>query len=388
MDQAVQDASRDYEIVEQDKVPACGGRPKPDGEGDPAGEVGWFLQREREKRGLSLEQVGEDIGIHPYHIEAIEYGDMTCMPERMEALQMISAYADFLGFHPEPLLEHYIAIMPKPQLAPKTHPAAPAPLSSARILAFRKNLPQLPKLNIKLPAMKMDNNGVIASVAGAFMLFAGTTWMLAPPQKSSQVVDIVAEMPDATQKMPSAVTDQSSAEVKITDVDIPEEPLTESDNMTVATTDDANGDPLGAFIEKQVGGESAAVAPVAETAAQPMAAVEPPAEQVAALQTDASAVSESAGGQVFGAPEGRLTITAKAPVWVRIEDAQGNVVMTQMFNTGDTFRVPDRKGLVVIARDGSHLVYSIDGKERGVLGKPGEILAGEELDVEKLAAKG
>jgi cytoskeleton protein RodZ len=403
MDQAVLDAAHEHDVVvEQDKVPACGGRPKPDGESDPAGEVGWFLQREREKRGLSLEQVGEDIGIHPYHIEAIEYGDMTCMPERVEALQMISAYSDYLGFHPEPLLEHYIAIMPAPQLAPKHHPAAPAPLSSARVLAFKKNLPKLPQLNIKLPTIKFDNNGMIASIAGAFILFAGTTWMMAPGSRDtlSQKVDVVAEMPSATETMPETVTDSTSAQVKITDADVPEEPLAATDNMTVATTDDAStGDPLGAFIEEHIEKSDvvpvavaepaeeavAAVAPVelaAEAVAAP-AAVTPPADQVAAFDP-----SVSPGGQTFGDPEGRLTITAKAPVWVRIEDAQGNVVMTQMFNTGDSFHVPDRKGLVVIARDGSHLIYSIDGKERGILGKPGEILAGEELDVEKLAARG
>ena len=53
---------------------------------DPAGEAGWFLQREREKRGETLEDAGEATGIHPYHVEAIEFGDMTRMPTRMEAL--------------------------------------------------------------------------------------------------------------------------------------------------------------------------------------------------------------------------------------------------------------------------------------------------------------
>jgi cytoskeleton protein RodZ len=370
MDQVVQETQQAQdEIIEQDKVPACGGREKPDGESDPAGEVGWFLQREREKRGLSLEDVGEHIAVHPYHIEAIEYGDMTCMPQRVEALQMISAYADFLGFHPDPLLEHYIKILPAPQLAPRTHPASPAPLTSARIYEFGKKLPKLPALNFKLPTIKMDNNGIVASVAAAFMLFAGTTWLVVPGQKDVKAIDVVAQMPAVDdQPMPAVVTGQDSADVKVT----------ETDDMTVATTEDApKGEDLGAFIQDQLGVDATASTEAA--APEPevkVAAVEPPA---------------STGAQVFGdsSVNARLVITAKAPVWVRIEDAQGNVVMTQMFNTGDSFRVPsDRKGLVVIARDGSHLVYSIDGKDRGVMGRPGEILAGEELDVEKLLAKG
>ncbi len=71
-------------------------------------------------------------------------------------------------------------------------------------------------------------------------------------------------------------------------------------------------------------------------------------------------------------------------MWVRIEDAQGNVVMTQMLRKGESYQVPDRKGLVVIARDGGLLSYSIDGKERGILGMPGQILVGQPLDLATL----
>jgi cytoskeleton protein RodZ len=69
---------------------------------------------------------------------------------------------------------------------------------------------------------------------------------------------------------------------------------------------------------------------------------------------------------------------------VRVEDGQGNVVMTQMLMKGDSYKVPDRPGLVVIARDGGLLSYIIDGKEKGVLGPPGEILVGRSLDINQL----
>ena len=99
-----------------------------------------------------------------------------------------------------------------------------------------------------------------------------------------------------------------------------------------------------------------------------------------ASATDMAITNE---GREFGTGNGesRLTLKAKAPVWVRIEDAQGNVVMTQMLMKGDTYRVPNREGLVVIARDGGLLTYIIDGKEKGILGTPGEILVGRSLDI-------
>ena len=75
---------------------------------------------------------------------------------------------------------------------------------------------------------------------------------------------------------------------------------------------------------------------------------------------------------------------AKAKVWIRIEDAKGRVVLTQTLMAGDSYRVPNRDGLTVIARDGGLLSYSIDGVDRGQLGNPGEILVGRSLDLGRL----
>ena len=83
----------------------------------------------------------------------------------------------------------------------------------------------------------------------------------------------------------------------------------------------------------------------------------------------------------------RVMLKARAPVWLRIEDASGRVVMTQMLNKGDTYNVPNREGLIALSRDGGRLSYLIDGEEKGVLGPAGQILVGEKLDVAALEAK-
>ena len=75
---------------------------------------------------------------------------------------------------------------------------------------------------------------------------------------------------------------------------------------------------------------------------------------------------------------------AKAKVWIRIEDAHGKVVLTKTLMPGDSYRVPNRDGLMVIARDGGLLSYSIDGIDKGQLGNPGEILVGRSLDLRRL----
>lgn len=348
---------------------AAGFREKPDGASDPAGEAGWFLQREREKRGETLEEAGEATGIHPYHVEAIEFGDMTRMPTRMEALEMISAYAEYLGFDPEPLLHHYIEFLPRPAIAPRTsHPANPAPLSSAKILSFGK-MPKLMPLNIKLSDIPGGAGGLVASIAGAIFIFAGASWMMIPLE---EVAAPEAQVAIAADPMPTASTGPEAARVKITQETMPDDVLASTDSTATDLSNPADADlgGLGAFIAKQVPEEQTAVPiPEPETTTLDVPVVDD--------------VMQTAEGRVFGAKNEttRLVLKAKAPVWVRVEDAQGNVVMTQMLMKGDTYQVPDREGLVVIARDGGLLSYVIDGKEKGILGTPGEILVGRSLNL-------
>ena len=352
-----------------------GFREKPDGAIDPAGEAGWFLQREREKRGETLEYAGDVTGIHPYHIEAIELGDMTRMPTRLEALEMISAYAQYLGFDPEPLIHHYIKFLPKPSIAPRAHhPANPAPLSSAKVLAFGK-MPKLPALIITFKNIPGGAGGLVASVAVAVFLFAGASWMMMPP---AEMLDGQPQVALTADPMPTASTGPETAAVKITQEKLPDDEIVVSAPAQITDTgaDQSSADlgGLGAFIAAQVP-ESAQPA-AQDTVA---AAVPAPVGNVAAIDD----VKETPEGRVFGAKneQARLILKAKAPVWVRVEDAQGNVVMTQMLMKGDTYQVPNREGLVVIARDGGLLSYVIDGKEKGILGTPGEILVGRSLNL-------
>lgn len=349
-------------------------REKPDGEADPLGEAGWYLEREREARGLSLEEAGDAAGIHPYHLEAIEWGDMTCMPERADALEMIGAYAVFLGFDPEPLVEHYAGFLPAPAPAPvieaphpanpAPHPANPAPFSSAKVLAFGR-LPKLPKF--RLNRVPGGAGGLVASLAAVMLLFAGAGYMLMSGGGGAQdQAERAATAETAADPMPTASTGPETAEISVG-----EEPMPDDETLATkaveAGEDDLAGtglDGISSLIEQNV--------PEAAGSVQTIEGL--------ASATDVAITKE---GREFGAGNGesRLTLKAKAPVWVRIEDAQGNVVMTQMLMKGDTYRVPNREGLVVIARDGGLLSYLIDGKEKGILGTPGEILVGRSLDM-------
>jgi cytoskeleton protein RodZ len=347
-------------------------RQKPDGMMDPAGEAGWFLMREREDRGLSLDDASEIVGIHPYHLEAIELGNMTNMPSRAEALEMISAYAAHLGFEPEPLLQHYVSFLPAPQVAPRRHPANPSPLSSAKILTFGKFV-KLPPINIKLPSMSniaklpQGNGGVVASVLAAFLIFSGATWMLVPSSESPTDAPQIAAAEDAD-PMPTASTGAEDATVKISETPMDGDPIATvepSQPAVVAQDPVLTEDVLGAFIQENVAGVKDTLAP----------------QQVATALTQ---------GRIFGSPDAkvRLVLKANRNIWLLIEDSRGNRVATQLLNKGDQFRVPNNPGLAATVQDGGAITYVIDGVEKGMLGQPGAVLAAESLDIKKLESKG
>jgi cytoskeleton protein RodZ len=361
-------------------------RPKPDGDLNPAGEAGWYLQREREKQGLSVDQISEATGIHALHVEAIEMGDLTRLPTRLEALELIGIYGEFMGFEPEPLVAHYAAFLPRPPTAQgRGHPADPAPLSSAKILKFGK-MPPFPRFSIK--SFPGGAGGIIGSCFAAVLLFASASWVMQPVpaihtgDETAQSDTIVPDQ--AGDPMPTASTGQSDTGVAVREEPMPEEtPEAKVEDETPASGQEPRDEEgslsgIGAFIEDGY--------QPSEPGAQPKPAV--PLPQAKKSTAGKSTAGKETAATPAAEPGSRLVLKAKAPVWVRIEDAQGNVVMTQMLRGGDTYSVPDRQGLVVIARDGGLLSYIIDGKERGVLGIPGQILVGQPLDIATLEKRG
>ncbi len=89
-------------------------RHKPDGKLDPAGEVGWYLQYERERRGETLADAAAETRIKATYLHALEQGALDQLPGWPYSLGFVRGYAKFLGLEPEPLVEHYATFIGKP----------------------------------------------------------------------------------------------------------------------------------------------------------------------------------------------------------------------------------------------------------------------------------
>ncbi len=324
-------------------------RPKPDGARDPAGEAGWYMQREREMRGVSLEKAGQDTGIHPHHLEAIETGNLAGLPERGQALNMIGAYARYLGFDPQPLMAHFGRLIPKD---PKNGISARA-FSSAKIISF--------PLIERLKSMSSGAGGAVASVLAAVLLFGGAVYMLSPSSKDAGSGQIVVSASDVDEK----ARDEAKGVRTVSSISKVSERELGDDSPA------AGADGIAALIKRTIPGVAG------EAAKKAMAPVPQSAEAAPKAETSALRTPKAAAGDGF-------VLRATDDIWVRIEDREGNTLYSGMMKKGDTYTVPPQEGLTIIARDGGLLEWMLHGKVMGKLTRPGKVLVGEPLDPEKL----
>jgi cytoskeleton protein RodZ len=332
-------------------------RAKPDGTIDPAGEAGWFLQRERERRGLELDIVAQLLGIHQSHLAGIESGDMTRLPSRDEALQMIATYAKYLGYQPEPLIRHYSGFLPLPLPEVRRKRSVPRPLSSAKIIPFSRVLKV---------AMSSRGLKVVSSIAGVVLMFGAVAAVLQPEPEMEQIARGADSLPTASvQKQVEGGPRVQVTESPLADDQIASLPQAVELFAAPAQPESELGD-LGAFITEQL---------------------EKPTKDVGVpgpAKTNHMDAPDLKSAILPGA-NARLVLKATgASVWFRLEDTRGNIVISRTLRRGESFSVPNRDDLTIIARDGGLISYEINGVDQGLLGTPGEIVVGRPLSIAKL----
>jgi len=94
----------------------------PDAARFPAAHAGWFLKRERLSRRLALNKVAAQLKIRERYLWAIEEGVDAEFPQASDFFSYVGAYARYLEFDPEPLIEHYREIFPAMLEAQKRGP--------------------------------------------------------------------------------------------------------------------------------------------------------------------------------------------------------------------------------------------------------------------------
>ena len=106
---------------------------------------------------------------------------------------------------------------------------------------------------------------------------------------------------------------------------------------------------------------------------QPPAAPEPPP-------------SVAPQGRVFGASnaDARVVLSATSDSWVQVRDADGELLLTQVLRTGDSFLVPNEPGITMRTGNAGGLSITVDGRPIAALGELGDVVDGVILEPDRL----
>ncbi|MBI3945990.1 MAG: helix-turn-helix domain-containing protein [Armatimonadetes bacterium] len=280
--------------------------------------IGETLRRAREARGLALQQAKDALHMHAGYLEALETEEFGRLPAPVYARAFLRQYARFLGLDPEPLVQAYNVRQPEPEggALGMGWTAAPEPQSRwGRALAMV----------------------AVVAALGVFAL-GGYGALLFQSGKEQTKHSAALSRPGSQTARPAGV---AAPEVGIS-------PL---------AADPAAG--AGDVLAASPGPEERAIVPTPAPANTPATA---PASAPAAAPSPAPTQ----------APEVRLTLVARANCWVRIK-GDGKLLYEGTLQPGETRTWKGSQTLEVRAGNPGAIRATVNGKDLGMPGKPGEV---------------
>lgn len=337
-----------------------GGAAEPEaGTGQPRVSVGAALRAERERRGLTVDDVAANLRIRRTLIDAIEHGRYKELPGAPYAVGFIRTYAEFLELDREEMIRRF-------QSEAKG-------LEDRKELNFPKPLPES-----RLPGgVLLLMSAIIAAIAYAFWHFQSSDErspgprVAAVPERLAPLVDpIPARQPEPAAPAASTTADAPSAALA---------PTTTASSTATEPVQTPAAEPA-----------ATAAAPAAPPATAPTPSPAPTIGAPPAVSDTAAipaAPADASAPRVFGeAGAQRLVIRATADSWIQVRDSGGTVVFTRVLRAGDSYNVPNRGGLSLYTGNAGALEFVVDGKTAPSVGQPGTVRRDVMLDPDRLLA--
>ena len=300
------------------------------GESDaPLGTVGQDLRAARLRLGDDLATVSSTLKIRKDHLEALEEDRLEALPGRTYAVGFVRSYATYLGLDAQEYLDRF-----KEEIAGRAENSHLTPY----IDQGERKLPQ----GWQVIAIAF----VALLIFGIYLVVKAVSSEAPPP-----VAPVPAEIANTAQPATPPPTTTSAPAPAQTQAQAPIQPPTPATAGTPA--------------------------PVPGTAQAPDAAAPAPGAQDAALPQGKSYGLANVGS--------RILLRAHKAVYVTVKGEDGTVYISRMLQPGDTYRVPDRTGLILGAADGSAVELVLDGASVGAVGSVSRPAKDVSLDPQSVA---
>ena len=332
-----------------------------------AAGVGADLRAAREQAGWTLPQVAAALRIRLAYLEALEEGRIGLLPGNAYAVAFMRSYAKILGLDPEEIVRRFRR--EAAEVNERTELEFPAPLPERGI-----------------PAGAIVVVGLVIAIGGYAVWWHGGGAPAPAPRVASVPAHLaaIAQPSKSAGGIPPAFAPGATGATSTTATAAPAQDATGAATPgTTATatpgTQSATSAPSPAATDGSGQGQSVASAhppavtpatigtpaiasaqasdttqaakgaqatPVTQTATasptQPPADASPASALASTLGTSAAAAAAAAQAKA-----NTIVLGATADAWLEVRDPVGNVLLNRVLHKGDTWTVPDQKGLVL-----------------------------------------
>lgn len=317
---------------------------------DAAYTIGQLLYDRRVELELDLDTVGAELCIKPVYLAALEQGRSEDLPGPAYANGFIRAYAAYLGFDGEEVLEAYKADTANTAARPDL--SLPVPLGE-------RSVPGGPILMVAL----------ILAICGY-----GTWYYLSTGDRSrpERVAAVPADLRDSASVTMPARTGAAAAA-----------PSAATGNGA-GPTSSPPGSTLSSGLATPAG--APATASPDSDAHNPSSPAAPPSATASADTPESATGAPLPPATTGNAVAAGVDIRAVADCWIQVRAAADqSIVFSRVLKAGETYHVP-RAGLVLRTGNAGALAIAVDGKPAPSIGGIGTLRRNVSLDPDALLA--
>lgn len=355
--------------------------------GSPASPVGELLQATRVRVGADLRDIADLLCIRYPYLLAIEEGRFQDLPGAAYATGFVRTYAEHLGLDGEEVIRRYRA--ETDGLRHRARLAFPIPVSEERV-----------------PTGAMVLVGMaLFGIAYGFWYWQSISERpveeLIPeiPARLMAMVTGDPKVPPSSDKAPeSAVPAQSTEPSSPVEgggaMETPRDAQTHAtpEVVTPPSSESETSDELEVLPAQVV----ASAPPIPAPPAVPVPIPTPPASPVPTPPAPLAEVAPAPvappaatppAPRVYGdqGAASRVVLRINGDAWVQIRDGK-TTLLTRMMHKGDTYRVPAKPGLVMLAGNAGEIDVLVDGVAAPALGPKGMVRRNVSLDPDSLRA--
>jgi cytoskeleton protein RodZ len=308
-------------------------------------EIGTMLRRRREEVGQDLATISAVTHIKPIYLKAIEEGRRKDLPGTAYMIGYIRTYADYLGFDGNRLITDYHAELAGQRRAPdkRAEPAEPEPVALSQVQGS--------------PVLVLGGLVVLALAAyGVWAIVSGG-------ESETQTVATDTPVEETAPAEPASSEEPEAAA----------QPGTPSPTNAEAST---GTEPTAAEPAPQEASPAGEAPAVAEDQVPPEADVASTGEEVVEESPPQEAAAED---QV-----GKIVVRARLESWIQITNEKKEVLFSRVLRSGETYTVPEEKGLMLTTGNAGGIEILVNGKKLKSLGTVGLVKRDILLDAKKL----